>query len=187
MLTEGRNPLSQRVSECRRARGRGGVQSGLRSSSLPSWCLSCCGNVYVGAGDKGPLSPYFSFIHRSAWKENSAKFAWPQQNTCERGNRGAPGRTKKWPELCIAHDSFRETMWREKPELPCEEPRFGWCATRRNLGGGRRVVYFVLTRPRATKTGFGLLHCWDILGPTSDLLCGKITHLRYALWPAGAL
>src|SRR5215210_1370781 len=57
MLTEGRNPLSQRVSECRRARGRGGVQSGLRSSSLPSWCLSCCGNVYVGAGDKGPLSP----------------------------------------------------------------------------------------------------------------------------------
>src|SRR5215208_1774081 len=57
MLTEGRNPLSQRVSECRRARGRGGVQSGLRSSSLPSWCLSCCGNVCVGAGDKGPLSP----------------------------------------------------------------------------------------------------------------------------------
>src|SRR5215216_8174360 len=57
MLTEGRNPWSQRVSECRRARGRGGVQSGLRSSSLPSWCLSCCGNVYVGAGDKGPLSP----------------------------------------------------------------------------------------------------------------------------------
>src|SRR5215210_8630894 len=136
MLTEGRNPLSQRVSECRRARGRGGVQSGLRSSSLPSWCLSCCGNVYVGAGDKGPLSPYFSFIHRSAWKENSAKFAWPQQNTCERGNTGAPGRTKKWPELCIAHDSFRETMWREKPELPCEEPRFGWCATRRNLEEG---------------------------------------------------
>src|SRR5215203_4147409 len=57
MLTEGRNPLSQRVSECRRARGRRGVQWGLRSSSLPSWCLSCCGNVYVGAGDKGPLSP----------------------------------------------------------------------------------------------------------------------------------
>src|SRR5829696_4237454 len=75
MLTEGRTPLSQRVSECRRARGRGGVQSGLRSSSLPSWCLSCCGNVYVGAGDKGPLSPYFSFIHRSAWKGNSPKFA----------------------------------------------------------------------------------------------------------------
>src|SRR5215203_4902400 len=57
MLTEGRNPPSQRVSECRRARGRGEVQSGLRSSSLPSWCLSCWGNVYVGAGDKGPLSP----------------------------------------------------------------------------------------------------------------------------------
>src|SRR5215211_901679 len=57
MLTAGRNPPSQRVSECRRARERGGVQSGLRSSSLPSWCLCCCGNVCVGAGDKGPLSP----------------------------------------------------------------------------------------------------------------------------------
>src|SRR5215216_116225 len=75
MLTEGRNPLSQRVSECRRARGQGEVQSGLRSSSLPCWCLSCCGNVYVGAGDKGPLS-YFSFIHRSAWKVNSRKVGY---------------------------------------------------------------------------------------------------------------
>src|SRR5215211_3332806 len=57
MLTEGRNPPSQRVSECRRVRGRGRVHSGLRSSSLPSWCLCCCGNVCVGAGDEGPLSP----------------------------------------------------------------------------------------------------------------------------------
>src|SRR5215213_596059 len=74
------------LSECRRARGRGGVQSGLRSSSLPSWCLSCCGNVYVGAGDKGPLSPTSPLftgvrgrvILRSSSNGDSANFAFKE-------------------------------------------------------------------------------------------------------------
>src|SRR5215213_2215272 len=86
MLTEGRNPPSQRVSECRRARERGGVQSGLRSSSLPSWCLSFYGNVYVGAGDKGPLSPTSPLftgvrgrgILRTSPFGDSAKFAFKE-------------------------------------------------------------------------------------------------------------
>src|SRR5215213_511980 len=84
MLTEGRNPLSQRVSECRRARGRGGVQSGLRSSSLPSWCLSWCGNVYVGAGDKGPLSPtspLFTGVRRIGILGSSA-YSWHSDVFC---------------------------------------------------------------------------------------------------------
>jgi hypothetical protein len=56
--------------------------------------------------------------------------------------------------------------------IPCEHgPKIGvpslripgWCATRRDLGGGRRVAYFLLTP------------------------CEEITHLGDALWPVWVL
>ena len=92
--------------------------------------------------------------------------------------------SRKWPELCIAQDSFRETMCRGKPEFPCEELRFGWCATRRNLEEGDVGLCYpylpALGPPKRASA-------WGILGPTGGPQRGKITHLRYALWPASAL
>src|SRR5215211_2442329 len=116
MLTEGRNPPSQRVSECRRARERGGVQSGLRSSSLPSWCLCCCGNVCVGAGDKGPLSPTSSLglIHPSAWNRNSANFAFWAFSEVELPIYGVL-RSSRLPNADISGNAWRY------PTLDCED------------------------------------------------------------------
>jgi hypothetical protein len=45
-----------------------------------------------------------------------------------------------WPELCITFVSFPATM----AGVPLRR-NLGWCATRRDLGGGRRVSHFLLS------------------------------------------
>src|SRR5215211_5943789 len=121
MLTEGRNPPSQRVSECRRARERGGVQSGLRSSSLPSWCLSFYGNVYVGAGDKGPLSPsspLFTQVPRrvilGSWSSLGSELAPRARGSLTRQPRASIPR--RWSSRTSPYRAPRRL-------LPCEPSR----------------------------------------------------------------
>src|SRR5918995_4945168 len=55
-----------------------------------------------------------------------------------------------WSELCIASGTFRETMGRRTGVSALRNP--GGAQPDVNLGGGRRVGYFVLTFHRVSKT-----------------------------------